>query len=187
MSRLKRDDWAEAALEVLASGGVSAVAVEPLAQSLGTTKGSFYWHFKARQDLVKAALALWERRSTDEVIARVEASGGTAEERVRLLFSWVFDPHSLTGVDVRLLTHADSPLVSEVLDRVTRRRIDYVAKLLRQAGLSPRMARRRAVLAYSAFLGNVQLLQADPDLVRAAVGSLSAYADDVVQLLVRQP
>jgi AcrR family transcriptional regulator len=185
VSRFNRDDWAEAALEVLASGGVAAVSIEPLAQSLGTTKGSFYWHFKARKELVEAALTLWEQRSTEQVIARVESSGGSAEERIRLLFSWVFDPHSLTGVDVRLLTHADDPLVRAALDRVTRRRIDFVAKLLRQAGLPARVARRRAVLAYSAFLGNVELLQVDPELVRARVGSLSSYADDVVQLLVR--
>ncbi len=184
MSTLTRDDWAAAALEAIANGGVAAVAVEPLAASLGATKGSFYWHFGARRDLVEAALNLWELRSTTEVIEAVEASGGTAQERFRLLFSRVFAPRSLTGVDVRLLSHADEEPVKEVLDRVTRRRIEYVATLLRQAGHPARQARRRAVFAYSAFLGNLQLLQADEELVRSSVGSLDAYADHLVEVLL---
>ena len=48
-------DWQEAALNVIAHQGVSAVAVEPLAKQLGVTKGSFYWHFSNRMDLVKQA------------------------------------------------------------------------------------------------------------------------------------
>jgi AcrR family transcriptional regulator len=39
----------------LARGGVSAVAVEPLAAELGVTKGSFYSYFPHRDALVAAA------------------------------------------------------------------------------------------------------------------------------------
>ncbi|MGH3388225.1 MAG: TetR family transcriptional regulator, partial [Actinomadura sp.] len=42
-TRLSRADWANAALEAIAEGGLAAVAIEPLATRLGTTKGSFYW------------------------------------------------------------------------------------------------------------------------------------------------
>ena len=45
---LTAEDWARAALEAIAEDGVTAVAVEPLARSLGVTKGSFYWHFANR-------------------------------------------------------------------------------------------------------------------------------------------
>ena len=43
--RLSAEDWAQAALDLIAEQGVAAVAVEPLARRLGVTKGSFYWHF----------------------------------------------------------------------------------------------------------------------------------------------
>ena len=46
--RLAREDWVDAALAAIAEGGVAAVAVEPIAARLGTTKGSFYWHFHDR-------------------------------------------------------------------------------------------------------------------------------------------
>src|SRR5437016_3886063 len=41
---LTRADWIGAALDALARDGLRAVAVEPLAERLGATKGSFYWH-----------------------------------------------------------------------------------------------------------------------------------------------
>lgn len=185
MSRLSRDDWAEAALDAISAGGLSAVAVEPIAARLGATKGSFYWHFTARDELLGAALALWERRSTLDVIETVERSGGSAKVRLRRLFWQVFEPESLTHGDVSLLTAANEPAVSAVVQRVTQHRVDYVTALLRECGLTPRAARRRAVFAYSAFLGNGQLIRSNPDLLRASVGSFSRYADEVVDALVR--
>ncbi|MFN7134821.1 MAG: TetR/AcrR family transcriptional regulator, partial [Myxococcales bacterium] len=71
--RLTREDWVEAALAALARGGVAAVAVEPLASELGATKGSFYWHFADRGELLKAVLERWVARDTDEVIAAMDA------------------------------------------------------------------------------------------------------------------
>ena len=53
-------------------GGVAAVAVEPLAKVLQTTKGSFYWHFADRNALLEATLELWELRDTDRVMASLD-------------------------------------------------------------------------------------------------------------------
>jgi AcrR family transcriptional regulator len=184
VSRLSRDDWAAAALTALSEGGVRGVAVEPLAVRLGTTKGSFYWHFSTRRELVVAALELWERRSTSEVIETVEAAGGTPEQKLRLLFSRAFDPRSLTGVDVRLVAHAGEEPVSEFLDRVTRRRMAYIADLLRSAGHTHDQSARRAAVLYAAFLGNLHLMHTAPDILSDAVGSLSEYADDVVRFVL---
>src|SRR4051794_34630143 len=65
---LTRDDWARAALGAIERGGIDAIAVETIAGELGATKGSFYWHFKNRDALIDAALAEWQRRSTEAMI-----------------------------------------------------------------------------------------------------------------------
>jgi AcrR family transcriptional regulator len=54
-----RDDWVETAWDTLGEAGVDGVRVEALARKLGVTKGSFYWHFKNRQDLIDALLERW--------------------------------------------------------------------------------------------------------------------------------
>ncbi len=184
MSRLSREDWAQSALEAIAEGGVSAVSVERLATRLGATKGSFYWHFSAREQLIEAALDRWEQRSTLDVIAEVEAKGGTAEERLRRLFVRVFDPSTLTGADVSLLSHMDEPVIAAALERVTAARLRYITGLMRGCGLPAAAARRRAVFAYSAFIGHLHLKRSSPDLIRGAVGSVSRYADEVIETLL---
>ncbi len=186
MSRLSRDDWALAALEAISASGVGAVAVESLARQLGATKGSFYWHFAAREELIAAALELWERTSTADVIRYIESMDLPPQDRLRRLFRRVFDPAAHSGADVALLSHADDPAVREVMQRVMARRIEYVTALLRQCGLPPRLAKRRAVFAYSAFLGHVQLVHSCPDLLKTSVGPLNRYADEVIDALVAQ-
>ena len=54
-----REDWVATAWKRLGEAGVDGVRVEALARTLGVTKGSFYWHFKNRQDLIDALFDRW--------------------------------------------------------------------------------------------------------------------------------
>ena len=65
--RLTRQDWIDAAIELLAEAGIGAVSVEGLATRLGITRGSFYHHFGAREDLLQAMLDFWAQRWTYEI------------------------------------------------------------------------------------------------------------------------
>lgn len=58
--RLDKSDWLRAARLALLHRGVDGVRVEPLARDLGVTKGSFYWHFADRAELLEALLSEWE-------------------------------------------------------------------------------------------------------------------------------
>ena len=51
---LDRDAWLRKALDVLFLSGIVQIKVEVLARQLNLTKGSFYWHFKDRDDLLRA-------------------------------------------------------------------------------------------------------------------------------------
>src|SRR5712691_9495033 len=82
-TRTPRSRWIEEALRALAAGGPDAVRIEPLAKSLGVTRGGFYWHFEDRDALLTEMLDRWERAATDEVIERVERSGGDARAKLR--------------------------------------------------------------------------------------------------------
>jgi AcrR family transcriptional regulator len=162
-SRLSRDSWIDAALELLLQSGPDAVAVQPIARKLGTTKGSFYWHFSSRDDLLRATLERWEAVATDDVITSVESRSDDPRTRAELLVEEVTSGRS--PGELLLLAGTDHPDVAAAVERVTRRRIEYVARLLRNAGLTPAVAQRRATLAYATYLGYAQLARSVPSVL----------------------
>ena len=181
-------DWTEAALAALARGGLSAVAVEPLAKSLQTTKGSFYWHFADRTALLEATLELWERRDTDRVIESLDKAQD-AESRLRTLLRLTVtsvlegSDGSAGTVELALQASASQPLVDQTLQRVTRRRLDLLTKLFAELGLTPARARHRALLAYTAYLGHAQIAHATPELLPQG-RALTTHVDQVIETLV---
>src|SRR4051812_24328141 len=86
--RTPRTRWIDEGLKALASGGgPEAVRVEPLAQTLGVTKGGFYWHFTDRGALLDEMVDGGGGGGIEGVIGRVEGGGGAAGDKLRGLFS----------------------------------------------------------------------------------------------------
>src|SRR6266581_6890306 len=140
---LAREDWADAALAAIAEGGLAAVAVEPLALRLGTSKGSFYWHFENRDSLLTAALAHWEEQYTAAVTAENIRAAADPVHRLRLLIRRVTALAETDSVYVALIATADHPAVAPVLTRITEQRLEYTAALFRDIGFPAREARYR--------------------------------------------
>ncbi len=92
------------------------MAVEPLAARLGATKGSGYWHFANRADLVTATLNRWEQDHTAAVIAQIE-HGGTPTERLRELLFLVMGHAGPNTVELALLASTENPQVAAALQR----------------------------------------------------------------------
>jgi AcrR family transcriptional regulator len=181
-NRLSADDWALAALDVVAESGVAAVAVEPLARRLGVTKGSFYWHFPSRDALLQSALERWEVIEQETVFGQLEAISDP-RERLRSLFRLVAHevrPHIIYS---ELLKALDHPVVKPVMERVTQRRMDYLTASYRQAGMPRLEAQQRARLTYAAYTGFLQLsLQLQQP--RLQHDEFEAYVDHVMATLI---
>ena len=180
--RLSAEDWAQAALDLIAEQGVAAVAVEPLARRLGVTKGSFYWHFPSRDALLVAALERWEKVEQDTVFGKLEAIVDPGE-RLRALFHLVAREFKAHIVYSELLMALDHPAVQPVIGRVSERRMDYLKASFRQAGLSRTDAQHRARLAYAAYVGFLQLnLQLHQP--RLQHDEFEAYVEHVMATLI---
>ncbi|MES2057148.1 MAG: TetR/AcrR family transcriptional regulator [Pseudomonadota bacterium] len=104
--RLTRDDWIAAARKVLIGSGVDDVKVDLLARRLKVTRGSFYWHFKDRQDLLNALLEDWEtsnRREMAAIEALVAEEGSTLIELFRI---WLGQDSSVPAFDIAIRSWA---------------------------------------------------------------------------------
>jgi AcrR family transcriptional regulator len=73
-NQLTAEDWLKLALDTLDNEGIHKVNVEHLARKLGVTKGSFYWHFKNRETLLKETLFKLMTIITEEKVGRYEAA-----------------------------------------------------------------------------------------------------------------
>jgi AcrR family transcriptional regulator len=191
--RLSADDWIEAATQAIVTGGIAAVAVEPLAQRLGVTKGSFYWHFANRDALLKATIERWEREDTEAAIAMFEAIPDPRERLHQLIVQALRDAPPLGeapaehgfgyAFHLALSDAADDPVVRPILHRVSERRLDYLSDCFRAVGLAPDEAQQRALLAYAAYIGTLHLFREAPS--RAPVGELGeAYRQHLVHALL---
>ena len=153
--RTPRSTWIDAGLGALAAGGPNAVRVEALAQSLGVTKGGFYWHFADRRALLDEMLDTWERAGVDEVIERVEGGGGDARARLRRLSSIAGSSGGGLTIDlaVRDWSRRDKR-VAKRLKRVDNRRMDYLRSLFGAFCADENEVEVRCMVFYSLWIGS---------------------------------
>jgi AcrR family transcriptional regulator len=179
---LTRQDWVDAAWSALRKGGPDMVAVNPLAKQLGAARSSFYWHFRDRAELLQAALHEWEKERTDATITIV-LEQPDPRERLRTLITMAFADSTEAGADITLTAHASDPIVGPVLARVIGRRIDFLCRCFEDLGFGAE-SRTRAVIAYSAFAGWLQLSYSVPDFATAALSQDASIAVTVNKLLL---
>jgi len=156
ISRLGRGEWIRVGLRVLAETGIEAVRVEPLAKRLGVTKGSFYWHFRDREELLVALLDAWRQKATQAVIDLVDSLSDEPEQRIRELLGLVArtpdDRDMWVEIGFRDWARRDRRAQLAVAS-VDRERIGYFRRLLLELGFSEDDAEARAFLIYSYILG----------------------------------
>ncbi len=172
-TRTPRSRWISEGLRALAAGGPDAVRIEPLAQALGVSRGGFYWHFEDRRALLKEMLDAWERRTTDEVLERVEREGGDNRTKVRragmLTFSRELLPIDLA---VRDWSRRDKS-VAKRLRRVDNRRMEYLRSLIGTFCIDADEIEARSMLAFSLAIGNHFIAADHGSLSRADVLELA--------------
>lgn len=154
MERLDRINWIHAGISALSEGGVAAVHVELLAKQLGITKGSFYWHFKGREDLLNAILKEWEHSQTASAIAQVTSLGGDAHQQFQHLSK------ALTQLDLRLEAAirawaASDPHGRQTVERIDAVRLAYIRSIIENADIPIQPAQTRARLINYALIGEL--------------------------------
>jgi AcrR family transcriptional regulator len=168
-------------MDAIVDGGVAAVAVEPLAVRLGTTKGSFYHHFANRDALIIAALEEWERYQTEAVIERLDLIADPGE-RLRAVLAAAFADRAGGVRDAALQASATHPLVKPIVERVTERRLRYFAERYVELGFPKARARRRALMLYLSYIGLLDFLRLG--LADLSEAELRAHAHEVLTTLL---
>ena len=132
----------DAALEVIENEGVNALRLDAIAASVGVTKGSLYWHFKDRDDLIRAALQEQMRRLTERSMSGVSealASSTNLGEYLLQVQSVVADPYNEDEVAQRwrrlelLVAARQDPELSNAMREIQVHGMAAYTQLMRDA------------------------------------------------------
>lgn len=155
-TQLDRKEWIEAATDVLADQGVDGLRVEVLAKNFGVTKGSFYWHFKDRQDLFNAVLQTWKEGRIRDINKQTTGSPGKEREQLHHVIEVYSANRNRKGISIELAVRdwaRRDTQAAAVVEEVDTCRLECTRKLFVALGLSDDEAKSRSLLLYAYVFG----------------------------------
>ncbi len=135
-ARLSQEKWLAEALEALVEEGPRILTVDKICRRLDLSRGSFYWHFKDRDDFIHCLAEFWDRTKTRDIVKAVAAFNGSPEERLLRLMELIQETNA-AAYDIAMRAWAShEPKAAEIVERVDRHRYKLVKSLFRDMGFS---------------------------------------------------
>ncbi|HJV26587.1 MAG TPA: TetR/AcrR family transcriptional regulator [Aromatoleum sp.] len=154
--QLDRNAWVQAATEVLAEEGISGLRVEVLAKRLKVTKGSFYWHFQDRRDLLIAVLQVWKEGRIRDIVKQTRAEPGRELQQIYHVIDVYSTSRSRRGAMIELAVRdwarRDSDAAAIVAE-VDDWRLRCARELFLACGVPMEEASSRCMLLYAYVFG----------------------------------
>jgi len=152
--QLQRFDWLLKALEIFIGEGIDAVRITRLADELNVSRGSFYWHFSNREDLIDALVDYWKDRNTTSVVDSVKdaksLSSGIFSFFETCLNTELFDPR----LDLAIREWARRSVeIREQLDIADNTRVEALTRFFQRFDYPMPEAFIRARVLYFAQIG----------------------------------
>ena len=172
--KLQRFDWLETALDIFVAEGIDAVRITRLADDLGVTRGSFYWHFDKREDLIDALVDFWKSKNTPALTASADKATALDEGLLRFFEICIdtaqFDPR----LDLAIREWARrSKRIRQMVDDEDQARIDSLRRFYIRCDFPMPEALIRARVLYYSQIGFYALDVSEPLATR--LGYTEAY------------
>lgn len=146
--------WLDAAIKTLIAEGMDAVRIERLATQLHITRGSFYHHYKDRDDLLRAVLDHYVRINHQNLVAMLPALQGTPKDKLQALWTATASQEFRDYDWAIRMWGIHDPHVAEVLKKIDVKRMDVMIALFIEMGFTEDESWIRAALAYHGSLGD---------------------------------
>lgn len=153
------DAWINAAYDLLITSGVSAVRIVPLAKRMKTSRTSFYWLFKDREEVLTALLDRWEQQNTTALVAQSEKYAETIVEATLNVFDCWFKPELFDSefeYAVRSWSLQDESVAMRVR-HADERRLEALAAMFMRYGYDAMEADTRARTVYLLQIGYISM------------------------------
>lgn len=149
--KVKSEDWIKKGIELFSRGGIDALNVERMAKLLNCTKGSFYHHFKSREDYINQILDYYYKTRKNMLESMGKLYNSPVEKLSRVLTGVFKNPRGL-DFEFQLRQFAETYEKAKTsLNSLERERITYVSVLLKECGVeNPQF---RAEMIYHYYIG----------------------------------
>jgi AcrR family transcriptional regulator len=177
-------DWLRTAEDLLAENSMDRFDIAGVCKRLGVTKGSFYWHFEGRDDLLAAVLDGWRRTMTLDVDARASQIGPSLHSALRYVLGLIRRPRpGRSGAierSIRDWARIDDRARTAVIE-VDQTRLAFFQALFRQRYSSEKEVSIRAYAAYAMMMGDSVLKETVDPLYQ-----VDDYVKKFVELLLSE-
>jgi AcrR family transcriptional regulator len=177
-SPLQSQDWIRAASLRFSQDGLEAVRIELLARDLGVSKGSFYWHFQDREDLLNSVLTEWEREEIAWLNEAASYQQSPAARWAKFVERGADPQRARFEAALHAWARKDDRVSSRVAS-VERQRATYLADVLREVGFTPEAAETWSEHALLVHLGWLDRSTRDPEF-RVAGPGLGEFLSQLV-------
>jgi AcrR family transcriptional regulator len=170
-AQLGKDDWIRAAKTILIKHGIAEVKIEKIAAKLKVTIGSFYWHFKGRQELHNAIIADWLATNTKPLEEAVAHAGPDPRHQYLAFFGvWVLERNFDPAYDSAVRNWArTSQAIATIMTKVETERIEILRGIMQRFGFATEEAVMRARVTYYHQVGYYALNIHEPTSARIAL------------------
>lgn len=157
--RKSKSQFIHAALDILATrGSVKALTIDNLCQRLEISKGSFYWHFKGRSELIKATIEFWSDEFQKNVHQCIR-DGARNEPRTvfkELVQFWLNSNFARIDQVMRSWGRQEVA-VARAVQQADLQLLGFVSQLFEDMGYDKLEAQQRARLAIAVGVAEPQL------------------------------
>lgn len=151
----------------LAQEGIDSVRVEVLCRDLGVSKGSFYWHFRDREDLLHALLMQWEKGEEEWLTEAQSYERSAAASWARLVERSAQPDRIRFEAAIRAWARQDDRVARRVA-AVEKNQREHIARILREIGFAKRAAEEWSEMALIIYLGWLDRATRDPGFDRGS-------------------
>jgi AcrR family transcriptional regulator len=156
---VQKTDWIKLGYKLFAETGISGIVIEKMSKKLNCNKSSFYWHFKTKKEFVFQLALFWLENQTKSIIALTSAEATTKQKLDKLIqvtykkmpyLDFVFYLKRYAVKEARVLM---------IIDKVDSLRVNYVYKLLKEAGYTTTDAKLKSSILYRHLIGYHEMMR----------------------------
>lgn len=147
-------------MEIMLQENIKGIKINTLCTKLGVTKGSFYWHFSKRSDLLVSMLKQWRQRMTMNIIRKLKGRSEQGFDWLKEILRATRHPRAdhYASIEMNIRDWARrNEMPRDAIQEVDQTRINFFEQIFMEDGFSKEEAVRRAYMAYCIQMGDAIL------------------------------